>query len=107
MAGLGDLAGVGGALRGVLGGHQHYRDHADDYPAEVRAVSGASEFVLFATPEEVGRINGQFAAILEPFKARFDPARRPESGADTPPQGAGESAQSVLACSPWLSSVAP
>jgi Helix-turn-helix domain len=59
---------------------EHYRDHADEYPAEVRAVSGAGEFVLFATPAEVGRINEQFAAILEPFKARVDPALRPESG---------------------------
>lgn len=59
---------------------EHYRAHSDDYSAEVRAVSGASEFVLFATPEEVGRITAQFAAILEPFKARFDPASRPETG---------------------------
>ena len=57
----------------------HYREHAEEYPEEVRKVSGGSEFVLFATPEEVDRIQEQFSAILEPFKARFDPALRPES----------------------------
>lgn len=75
---LGDLT-YGEWLRQI----EHYRDHADEYPAEVRQVSGASETVLFATPEEVGRIRAQINAILEPFKARMDPALRPET--DHPP----------------------
>jgi DNA-binding transcriptional ArsR family regulator len=75
---LGDLT-FGEWLRQI----EHYRDHAEEYPAEVRQVSGASETVLYATAEEVGQIREQIRAVLEPFKVRMDPARRPAT--DYPP----------------------
>lgn len=57
---------------------RRYRTGSDRYPAEVREVSGGSEIVLFATPDEVADVQRQINAILAPFRERnADPALRP------------------------------
>jgi DNA-binding transcriptional ArsR family regulator len=57
---------------------RHYRAASDRYPAEVQAVCGGSEMVLFATPDEVADVQRRIEAVLTPFKQRnADPALRP------------------------------
>lgn len=57
---------------------RRYRAASDLYPAEIREVSGGSEMVLFATPDEVADVQSQIAAVLAPFRKRnADPALRP------------------------------
>lgn len=74
---------VARALSDVIHGEwfeniRRYRAASDRYPADVREVSGGSEIVLFATPAEVARVQGEIRAVLAPFKERAaDPALRP------------------------------
>ncbi len=55
-------------------------------------------------PAAVARSKGQTWAAVSRAAARARAAARPASGVAGPPHGMGMSAQSVLACSPWLSS---
>ena len=55
-------------------------------------------------PAAVARSNGQTWAGVSRATARASAAVRAASGVAGPPHGIGMSAQSVLACSPWLSS---
>src|SRR5215472_7734870 len=57
-------------------------------------------------PAAVARSNGQIWAVVRRAAARASAAGRPASGVSGPPHGIARSAQSVLACSPWLSSPA-
>ena len=57
-------------------------------------------------PAAVARSNGQTWAVVSRATARASPAGRTASGVSGPPRGIGMSAQSALACSPWLSSPA-
>jgi hypothetical protein len=57
---------------------RRYRAASDLYPAEIRQVSGGSEMVLFATPDEVADVQKHIGAVLAPFRERnADPAARP------------------------------
>ncbi len=57
-------------------------------------------------PLAVARSNGNTWALVRRSTARRSASARPWTGADESPHGAGVSVQSVLACSPWLSSAA-
>lgn len=55
-----------------------YREHRTEYPAEVRAASTDSQYVLFATPAEVEQVQEQIHGLLMRFTDRIaDPALRP------------------------------
>jgi DNA-binding MarR family transcriptional regulator len=70
---------VGDVIHGEwMANIRRYRAASDLYPAEIRQVSGGSEMVLFATPDEVADVQRQIAAVLAPFRERnADPALRP------------------------------
>ena len=59
---------------------RRYQDRREEYPADVRAASEATEHVLFASPAEVMEVTRKIRALLEPFQARIDPALRPADG---------------------------
>lgn len=54
-----------------------YLAHIEEFPQDVRDASSATEQVLHATPAEVRELASKIDALLEPFKARVDPALRP------------------------------
>jgi hypothetical protein len=56
---------------------RRYREQAGDYPQDVRDASTATEMVLHATPAEVMRLTARIEELLEPFRSRVEPARRP------------------------------
>lgn len=60
---------------------QRYQAQMERYPADVREASGGTEFVLFATPDEVTQVGQRIREILEPFRDRLDPPRRPRRAA--------------------------
>lgn len=47
------------------------------FPEDVRAVTGALQSIVFATPAEMARLREQLSALLEPYLNRADPAQRP------------------------------
>jgi hypothetical protein len=48
-------------------------------PREWQAVTGASQFLLHVTPEELGALDGELTELLTRHRDRVaDPARRPE-----------------------------
>jgi hypothetical protein len=47
------------------------------YPEAVRAVTGAQQSVVFATPAEMARLREQLSSLVAPFLDRIDPAQRP------------------------------
>jgi DNA-binding transcriptional ArsR family regulator len=47
------------------------------FPEDVRAVTGAYQSIVFATPAEMARLREQLSALLEPYLNRADPAQRP------------------------------
>ncbi|MHA6762699.1 helix-turn-helix domain-containing protein [Streptacidiphilus sp. PAMC 29251] len=58
---------------------RHYRDHRDEYPEEVRAASGSSQFVVFGTAAEVEQAQAEIGSILMRFTHRVaDATARPE-----------------------------
>jgi hypothetical protein len=58
---------------------RHYESHREQYPAEARAVSGSSQFVVFGTAAEVEQARTEIANILMRFTDRIaEPALRPE-----------------------------
>jgi predicted transcriptional regulator len=58
---------------------RHFDSHREQYPEEVRAVSGSSHFVLFGTPAEVERAQAEIGRVLMRFMDRVaDPTARPE-----------------------------
>ncbi|MEU1199138.1 helix-turn-helix domain-containing protein [Streptomyces sp. NPDC005813] len=62
-----------------LGRMRHYESHREQYPADVRAVSDSSQFVVFGTAAEVQEAQAAIADILMRFADRLtDPALRPE-----------------------------
>jgi hypothetical protein len=54
-----------------------YQAQRERYPADVREASGGTEFVLFASADEVIGVRQRIHEILEPFRERIDPANRP------------------------------
>ena len=56
---------------------RHFQEHKDEYPADVRDASEATECVLFASPDEVRELTRKIRELLEPFRDRIDPALRP------------------------------
>jgi DNA-binding transcriptional ArsR family regulator len=60
---------------------QRYQAQQKRYPADVREASGGTEFVLFARPDEVIEVRRRVLELLEPFRERIDPARRPADSA--------------------------
>jgi DNA-binding transcriptional ArsR family regulator len=60
------------------GNIERYHHRSGAYPEDVREVSGASEYILFATVEEMREFRQQLLALLKPFQDRItDPAQRP------------------------------
>lgn len=58
---------------------RHVESHREQYPEEVRAVSGQSQFILFGTPAEVEQVQAEIGRVLMRFRDRVaDPAARPE-----------------------------
>jgi DNA-binding transcriptional ArsR family regulator len=72
------------ALAGVLSERwisraKYFRAHRDSYPAEVRRVSGESQFVVYATEAEIDAAQEEVMATLIRYQDRIsDPAKRPE-----------------------------
>jgi hypothetical protein len=60
---------------------QRYQAQMGRYPKDVREASGGSEFVLFASPQEVTQVWQRIREIVEPFRQRLDPAHRPHGAA--------------------------
>jgi DNA-binding transcriptional ArsR family regulator len=58
--------------------YQALREH---YPADVREASGGTEFVLFASTDEVIEVRRRIMEILDPFRQRIDQAHRPRDAA--------------------------
>jgi DNA-binding transcriptional ArsR family regulator len=56
---------------------QRYQAQLEHYPADVREVSGGTEFVLYASPPEVDQVWQRIREVLEPFRDRIDPKLRP------------------------------
>jgi DNA-binding transcriptional ArsR family regulator len=56
---------------------RRYQAQRERYPADVRQASGGTEFVLFASTDEVVGVRERIKEILEPFRRRIDPAQRP------------------------------
>jgi DNA-binding transcriptional ArsR family regulator len=54
-----------------------YQAQQERYPADVREASGGTEFVLFASTDEVIGVRQRISEILEPFRERIDAANRP------------------------------
>ena len=73
-----------GALEAVLAERwfsraKFYRDHRASYPAEVRQVSGTSQFVMYGTTAEIEEAQNTLLAALTRFQDRItDPSLRPE-----------------------------
>lgn len=58
---------------------KRYRERARQYPADVREVSGASEYILMGTTDELAGLQRRIWELVEPFIPRItDPALRPE-----------------------------
>jgi hypothetical protein len=61
---------------------QDFFENQSDYPAEWREASGASEFILHVSPDELRAMNTEIAAVLNRFRERLgDPTLRPTDSA--------------------------
>jgi hypothetical protein len=57
---------------------QDFFDNQSDYPAEWREASGASEFILHVSPDELGAMKAEIDAVLNRYRDRLkDPTLRP------------------------------
>jgi DNA-binding transcriptional ArsR family regulator len=57
---------------------EHYREHREQWPAEVREASGDYGFVLFGTLEEYTELQRAWGRLIMPYHARIkDPSLRP------------------------------
>jgi hypothetical protein len=58
---------------------QAFYDTRTDYPAEWQVVTGASEFLLHVSPDELRALDAEITAVLDRYRSRVeDPALRPE-----------------------------
>lgn len=61
---------------------QDFFENQSDYPAEWREASGASEFILHASPDELQAMNAEIATVLNRYRERLeDPTLRPADSA--------------------------
>ncbi|HEY3870963.1 MAG TPA: helix-turn-helix domain-containing protein [Actinocrinis sp.] len=60
------------------GNIERYHRRSAEYPADVREVSGAGEYIVLATVDEMREVQQKIIGIITPFQDRItDPARRP------------------------------
>ena len=58
---------------------KYYMDHRHEYPAEIREVSGNSQYVMYATTAEAEEVQKDLLRLFGRFQERLtDPATRPE-----------------------------
>lgn len=58
---------------------KYFRAHRRNYPAEVRRVSGDSQFVVYATEDEIDEVQEEVLAALSRYQERIgDPGARPD-----------------------------
>jgi DNA-binding transcriptional ArsR family regulator len=58
---------------------EHYREHREQWPAEVREASGDYGFLLFGTLEEYTELQQAWGRLIMPYHSRInDPSLRPE-----------------------------